>query len=132
MERRPIILAVDDEDNILKLLETNLVIDGYEVITTNDGSLAVDCFDKYKPDLMILDLVMPGISGFEVLKKVREMSNIPVIMLTAMNDVLTIERALVNGADDYVTKPFNIRLLSARVKARIKRTELARMGIAAQ
>jgi len=131
MEKRPIILAVDDEDNILRLLDVNLSVEGYEVITINDSNLALEYFYKYQPDLLLLDLIMPGTGGFTILENIRKQSNVPIIILTALSDLKSIEHALVNGADDYVTKPFNIRLLSARVRARLKRSEMTNVGVAA-
>ncbi|MDD5189550.1 MAG: response regulator [Dehalococcoidales bacterium] len=128
MTDRPKILAVDDEPNILKLISLNLSLDGFEVYTAGDGPSAIALFDEIKPDLMLVDIMMPGMDGFEVVDIIRGHSRIPIIMLTARDDMPSIQRALANGADDYITKPFNLRLLSVRVKSKIKRIEMIQPG----
>lgn len=124
MERRPVILAVDDEPNILKLLSINFSIEGYKVLTAPDGASALVLLEEYPPDLVILDIMMPDITGYEMIQLIRKQSDVPIIMLTARDDMASIEKTLISGADDYITKPFNFRLLSSRVKSKIKRTEM--------
>ena len=122
MEKRPLILVVDDEEPIRKLLSANLSVRGYAVATAPDGPTALSFLEKQEPDLVILDITMPGLDGFQVLEMIRQRSNVPVIMLTAKDDVTCIRRALQVGADDYVTKPFSIMVLLARVQAKLRRT----------
>ena len=121
MEKHPVILAVDDEESMLKLLHVNLPIDGYRVITASNGTSALELLEKYEPDLVILDIMMPGLDGFQVLDRIRQHCNVPVIMLTAKGEVSTLNDALVRGADDYVTKPFSILELTARIRAKLRR-----------
>lgn len=121
MEKRPLILAVDDQESILKLLRVNLSVDGYSVVTVSNGASVLELLEEYKPNLIILDIMMPGLDGFQVLDLVRQRSNIPVIMLTAKDEVLSLKQALVAGADDYVTKPFSILELTARIRAKLRR-----------
>jgi len=122
MEKRPLIMAVDDEEVILKLLQVNLTADGYDVITTTDGSSALELLEEYKPDLVLLDIMMPGLDGFQTLELIRQRSDIPVIMLTARCETETLRDTLGLGADDYVTKPFSMQVLAARVRANLRRT----------
>jgi len=121
MERQQLILAVDDEDSILKLLRVNLVLDGYEVVTASNGASALELLQERRPDLVILDIMMPDLDGFKVLALIRRRSTIPVIMLTARGEKTTLRDALVLGADDYVTKPFSMSVLAARVRAKLRR-----------
>ncbi len=123
MERKPVILAVDDESNVLKLLSINFTLEGYDVITAGDGPSGIALFFEYQPDLVLLDIMMPDLSGFEVVEEIRQHSDTPIIMLTAKDDIHSVEKALLSGADDYITKPFNFRLLSARIKSKIARKE---------
>ena len=122
MEKRPVILAVDDEETMLKLLRVNLPLDGYGVITASDGVSALELLEKHQPDMVILDIMMPGLNGFQVLDLIRQRSNVPVIMLTARGDVTTVRDTLALGADDYVRKPFSILELTARIRAKLRRT----------
>ncbi len=119
MERQPVLLVVDDEESLLKLLRVNLSLEGYKVITAADGLTALDMFREHQPDLCILDIMMPGMDGFGVLKEIREQSNVPVIMLTASGEVEHLRETLLGGADDYVMKPFSLEVLSARIKAKL-------------
>ncbi len=121
MEKRPLILAVDDEENLLKLLRVNLTVDGYDVITASDGSSAMTILEEQEPDLVILDIMMPGIDGIQVLDLIRKRSNVPVIMLTARCEKETLCDTLDLGADDYITKPFGMQELAARIKAKLRR-----------
>jgi DNA-binding response OmpR family regulator len=124
MEKKPVVLAIDDYEPILKLIKTNLLMDGYDVVTAPDGTSVLRLLRRYKPNLVILDIMMPGPDGFQVLDKIRQHSQIPVIMLTAKGEKAVLEQALRNGADDYITKPFSVIELSARVKAKLRRTEI--------
>ncbi|MBN1644044.1 MAG: response regulator [Dehalococcoidales bacterium] len=121
MLQRPLIMAVDDEQNILKLISINLALEGYRIITAPDGLSALALLDEYNPDLVILDIMMPGIDGIEVVKRIRQKSSVPIIMLTGKDDINSLNQALERGADDYITKPFNIHVLMARVRAKIRR-----------
>jgi len=123
MKKRPLILVVDDEESLLKLLRVNLTVDGYRVITASNGISALTLLEEEKPELVILDIMMPGIDGFQALNLIRQRSSVPVIMLTAKDDVISLERTLVAGADDYVTKPFSILELAARIRAKLRRAE---------
>lgn len=120
MEKRPVILVVDDEEPIRKLLRVNLSMEGYGVVTACDGKSAFRAFKKHQPDLIILDITMPGVDGLYVLDLVRQSSNVPVIMLTARDDTITLARTLLNGADDYVSKPFSMLELTARIRAKLR------------
>ncbi len=115
------VLVVDDEKNIVSILAFNLKKEGYEVITASDGRQAVEAAFKEDPDLILLDIMMPELNGFEVCKKIREKMNTPIIMLTARAEELDKVLGLELGADDYVTKPFSVRELIARVKANLRR-----------
>jgi len=105
----------------LKLLRVNLTRDGYEVVTASNGASALELLQERRPDLVILDIMMPDLDGFQVLELIRRRSNIPVIMLTARGEKTTLRDALVLGADDYVTKPFSMLVLDARIRAKLRR-----------
>jgi DNA-binding response OmpR family regulator len=117
------ILVVDDEENIRTLVETYLKNDGYDVVTAATGEEALEKVTSAAPDLVILDVRLPGIDGFEVLRRIRKQSDVFVIMLTARTDELDTLVGLEVGADDYVTKPFSPRELVARVRAMLRRTK---------
>lgn len=121
MEKRQLILAVDDEEPILKLLRANLSKEGYDVATAADGKSALALVEKQRPDLVLLDIMMPGLDGLQVLQLMRQRSNIPVIMLTARQEVTVLDDVITLGADDYVRKPFSIPELKARIKAKLRR-----------
>lgn len=119
------ILIVDDEEHIIELLKFNLLNAGYEVLTANNGIDAVKIAKAEKPNLLLLDLMLPGIDGFDVCKEIKrnnEMKNTSIIMLTAKGEELDKILGLELGADDYITKPFSVRELLARVKAVLRRT----------
>src|SRR5690554_4876988 len=122
------ILVADDEPNIVKLLRMYLREEGYEVTAARDGRQALQRFRAAKPDLVILDLMMPELGGFEVCTEIRKESDIPVIMLTARTDDVDKVVGLEMRADDYVNKPFNPRELLARVKANLRRRDWDRAG----
>jgi len=115
------ILVVDDEKNIVDIVAFNLLKEGYEVAVARDGESAVEAFTKENPDLVILDLMMPKMDGFEACREIRKTSQVPIIMLTARAEEVDKVLGLELGADDYVTKPFGVRELLARVKANLRR-----------
>src|SRR5512140_3750555 len=117
------ILVVDDEPNIVALLRLYLEKEGFAVVAARDGEEALALHDRHDPDLVVLDLMLPGIDGFEVCREIRRRGATPVLMLTARDDDVDAIVGLELGADDYVTKPFNPRALMARVKAILRRTD---------
>ncbi len=117
------ILVVDDEPAIVELAQLYLRKDGFETITARDGVEALVQVKRARPDLVILDLMLPGLDGWEVCRRLRAESDIPIIMLTARSEDVDKIVGLELGADDYVTKPFNPRELSARVKAILRRAQ---------
>ena len=116
-----LILIVDDEENIIELGRLYLENEGYKVEAANDGLEALRQFEHLKPALIVLDLMLPGLNGWEVCKKIRAVSETPIIMLTARTDDVDKIVGLELGADDYMTKPYNPRELVARVKAVLRR-----------
>ena len=116
------ILVVDDEDLLVKGIRFNLQHDGYEVITGSNGLEALEQMKSQKPDLVILDIMMPEMDGLTACSKIREFSNVPIILLTAKADDMDKLMGFDYGADDYLTKPFNILELKARVKALMRRS----------
>ena len=122
------ILVVDDEEHIAELIGYNLTSNGYKVITVNNGNDAVKLAVEEKPNLILLDLMIPGKDGYDVCKDVRsnsEIRNTPIIMLTAKSEELDKILGLELGADDYITKPFSVRELLARVKAVLRRFSIS-------
>jgi DNA-binding response OmpR family regulator len=119
------VLVVDDEPHIVELAELYLNNEGYRVISAADGAQALKKIETERPALVILDLMLPEINGWEVCRRVRAAGNLPIIMLTARSDDVDKIVGLELGADDYVTKPFNPRELVARVKAVLRRAEAA-------
>ena len=117
------ILVVDDEERMVRFIRLNLEHDGFQVSEAFNGKQAVSRLRDSTPDLILLDVMMPDLDGFEVLQMIREISNVPVIMLTAKGEEDDRVRGLELGADDYVTKPFSPRELVSRVKAVLRRTE---------
>lgn len=118
---RELILIADDEANIRELARMYLEKEGYQVHTVNDGSQAINQIKRDPPSLLILDLMMPAMDGWEVCRRVRADSNLPILMLTARDDDIDKIVGLEMGADDYLTKPFNPRELVARVRAILRR-----------
>ena len=116
------ILVVDDEMAICDLVKIGLEADGYTVETIQDGNKAIQRFNEFEPDLVILDLMLPGMNGYDICRHISAKKPVPVIMLTAKNDLVDKVLGLEMGADDYMTKPFHMRELSARVKALLRRT----------
>ena len=124
--RRLRILIVDDELAILKLLRANLEANGFGTIAAMDGAEALQTVERELPDLVILDIIMPKMDGFEVCRRLREWSQIPIIMLSVQGDMQDKVKCFNLGADDYVTKPFSAEELIARVKSVLRRSEAAR------
>ena len=118
---KPVVLVVDDEPQILRVMRASLPIRGYEVLTASSGKEALDQLSKQVPDLVILDLAMPEMSGLEVCRRVREFSTVPIIILSAKGSESDKVAALDLGADDYVTKPFGMDELLARARAVLRR-----------
>jgi len=117
------ILVVDDEPRFVRLVEANLQTEGFEVIKAKNGQQAIDLTVSEKPDLILLDVMMPEMDGFVVCERVREFSTVPIIMLTAKGDEEHKVRGLNLGADDYVIKPFSANELLARVRAVLRRAQ---------
>ncbi len=120
------ILVVDDEKLLVKGIRFNLENEGYDVITGADGMEAVELAGSENPDLIVLDLMMPRLDGLEACGKIREFSDVPIIMLTAKADDMDKLLGFEHGADDYLTKPFNILELKARIKALLRRSRSGR------
>lgn len=117
------ILVVDDDLNICELLKLYLENDGYTVFTANDGEAAVEQFQNKTPDLVLLDIMLPKMDGWQVCREIRKTSNAPIIMLTAKGETFDKVLGLELGADDYVVKPFDAKEVMARVKAVLRRTK---------
>lgn len=115
------ILIVEDEEKIARFLELELIHEGYEVIKTDNGRTGLDIMEKGEVDLVILDIMLPEINGLEVLRRIRKISDIPIIMLTARDAVMDKVSGLDAGADDYITKPFAIEELLARIRTALKK-----------
>ncbi len=121
--KNKIILVVDDEERMARFIRLNLEHDGFQVVEAYRGMQAMQAYRDSLPDLILLDIMLPDIDGFEVLSMLREISNVPVIMLTAKGEEDDRVRGLELGADDYITKPFSPRELVSRVRAVLRRTE---------
>ena len=117
------ILIVDDEQKIVDLLVHNLTREGYNTIEANDGQTAVDIALEKRPDLILLDVMLPRIDGLTVCKKIKNAYNVPILMVSAKDDELDKIVGLELGADDYITKPFSVREVVARVKANLRKVE---------
>ncbi|MEG6569617.1 response regulator transcription factor [Thermoanaerobacterium thermosaccharolyticum] len=117
------ILAIDDEEKILDVIKAYLEREGYSVFTETNGANAINTFKSLKPDLVILDLMLPGLSGEEICSKIRAISKVPILMLTAKVEEDDKVYGFSIGADDYLTKPFSPRELTMRVKAILRRTK---------
>lgn len=115
------ILVVDDDTALAEMIGIMLEAEGYTPFFCADGGLALDSFHEHKPDLVLLDLMLPGVDGVEICTRLREESDVPVIMLTARTDTQDVVAGLEAGADDYVTKPFKSKELLARVRTRLRR-----------
>lgn len=124
MDYKKTILIVDDEKMILNLLSCNLIKEGYNVIEAKDGLEAITIAQEKKPDLILLDVMLPKLDGLSVCKRVKNIMNVPILMVTAKDDELDKILGLELGADDYITKPFSIRELLARVKANLRKADV--------
>jgi len=122
--RKVRILVAEDEPRYVWAIRTNLEARNYEVITASDGQQAVQLAADAQPDLVLLDIKMPGMNGYEACRRIREFSTMPIIMITAMAEEADKVLGLDSGADDYVTKPFSVPELLARVRAALRRAEL--------
>ncbi len=118
------VLVVDDDPALLPLIEYTFAREGYEVLTACDGKEALKEFFAHKPDLVILDIMMPRMDGWETCRRIREVSDVPILMLTARGQDEDIVRGLEYGADDYLTKPFSIKVLLAHARAVLRRAAL--------
>ena len=121
--RKPLILVVDDDRGLLKLVRRDLELEDYGVITASDGKTGLQLIEDEEPTLIILDVMMPGLDGFQVCERTRDFSAVPIIMLTAKSRLQDVVNGLDIGADDYVIKPFGTDELLARVKAVLRRSK---------
>ncbi|MBJ7279369.1 MAG: response regulator transcription factor [Candidatus Nanopelagicales bacterium] len=117
------VLVVDDDQALSEMLGIVLRAEGFDALFCDDGSKAQGIFNEAKPDLVLLDLMLPGIDGIEVCRKIRAESGVPIVMLTARGDTLDIVKGLESGADDYIVKPFKPKELVARIKARLRKED---------
>jgi DNA-binding response OmpR family regulator len=123
MAAKKTILVVDDEPRYVRLIEVNLMSEGYTIVTAANGQLAVETAAAHQPDLVLLDVMMPVMDGFTACERIREFSNVPIIMVTAKGEERDRVRGLDAGADDYIIKPFSAQELLARVRAVLRRAE---------
>lgn len=121
MSTNPKIMVVEDEERIRSFLLKGLSYDGYDVRVAEDGKTALHLFDEYRPDLILLDVMLPGMDGLDVCRRIRENSNIPILMLTAKEAIEDRVMGLDAGADDYLVKPFALNELQARIRALLRR-----------
>lgn len=123
------ILIVEDEPALQETLTYHLERQGYQVQVSGDGQLALEAFRRFQPDLVVLDIMLPGLDGFEVCRLLRQESGVPILMLTARDEEIDRVIGLEVGADDYLTKPFSLRELAARIKALLRRVRLDRLQL---
>ena len=119
--KKTTILTADDDPQLLRLIARNLQFEGYDVLTASDGKQALELIEQHVPDLVVLDVMMPKMDGFTVCQQVREFSSVPIIIVTARGQDQDKVRGLDLGADDYLTKPFSVEELAARVRAVLRR-----------
>lgn len=119
----PKILVVDDDPSISDMLTLVLETEGFDPVPVMDGNEAVPAFREHQPDLILLDLMLPGMNGVDICRAIRQESSVPIVMLTAKTDTVDVVLGLESGADDYVTKPFKPKELVARVRARLRRRD---------
>jgi len=124
LDRKATILVVDDDERTQHMLNSMLRLEGYRVVVASCGSEALEQFDHETPDLILLDIMMPGINGYDLCQRIRQFSQIPIIMLTAKESEEDMIEGLDVGADDYITKPFLARELLARIRASLRRSKL--------
>jgi len=120
VKRKQLILVVDDDQEILRMLNRILELEGYDVALAANGRTALALVEECEPDLVILDIIMPELDGFQVLDLIRQRSDIPVIMLTVRCEETTLHNALILGADDYMSKPFRISELLTCIRAKLR------------
>ena len=123
MSKKTSILLVDDDPQLIRLVRTNLDAAGFRILSATDATAALRIMDMEPPDLLILDIMLPGVNGFELCQRIREFSNVPIIMLTAKVEDSDKIRGLKLGADDYLTKPFSVQELMARIEAVLRRIQ---------
>ena len=121
MKKHQSIMVIDDDPEMLQLLRRTFEMEGYDVVLAADGVSGMALLRDRKPDLIILDIMMPGPDGYIVLERIRQSYDIPVIMLTAKREATSLEKALALGADDYVKKPFRPLELMARIRTKLRR-----------
>jgi len=126
VEKKTHILVVDDAQYVTKVVERTLEDAGFVVTVANDGNSALAMLAEKEPDLVLLDIRMPGLDGFQVLERIRESSDVPVLMLTAVREKTALAHSRGLGADDYIEKPFLARVLIARIQAKLRRARGAR------
>ncbi len=126
------ILVVEDDETLRETIEYNLINQGFEVVSAADGRVALEQAREHRPELILLDVMLPGLDGFEVCRVLRQEMSVPILMLTAKTEEIDRVVGLEMGADDYITKPFSMRELMARVKATLRRVRLIREEIAAE
>lgn len=119
----PKILVVDDDPAINEMLTIVLEAEGFQTSSVTDGAEAVQTFRSFGPDLILLDLMLPGMNGIDICREIRKESAVPIVMLTAKTDTVDVVLGLESGADDYITKPFKPKELVARIRARLRRTD---------
>jgi DNA-binding response OmpR family regulator len=129
MKKRTCIMAIDDEEEILRLLKNILEAKGYDFVGATSGNAAFSLWRERQPDLIILDIMMPGLDGFQVLNLIRRQSDVPVIMLTGQSAVTALRDSVEIGADDYIRKPFYPLELVARVQAKLRRAAQSRAAL---
>ena len=125
---KPLVLVVEDEKNIVKVLKYNLENEGYRVSVATDGQAGLDALRKEKPSLVILDIMLPKLDGYEFLKRARQAGDTPIMILTARKEEVDRILGLELGADDYITKPFSVREVMARIKTVLRRTKSVSSG----
>jgi DNA-binding response OmpR family regulator len=125
---QPVVLVVDDEESIQKLLQAALERDGYRVVGARDATEGLLSFERDRPDVILLDVMLPDLSGREVCRRIRASSSVPIIMLSALDEEVDKVVGLELGADDYITKPFGMRELRSRVRAVLRRATIAAPG----
>jgi DNA-binding response OmpR family regulator len=123
MQKKANILAVDDEPHVLRLVKANLESSGYRVLTAEDGEEAINTVEREMPDLVLLDIMLPKMDGYAVCSRIREFSSVPIIMLTARSAQVDLVHGFEVGADDYLTKPFDVTELLMRVQAVLRRSK---------
>lgn len=127
--RQKTVLVVDDELAIVELLKHHLTLEGYNVLEANDGISAVEIATEKRPDLILLDIMLPKLDGLSVCKRIKNTYNVPILMITAKDTEIDKILGLELGADDYVTKPFSTRELMARVKANLRKVDINNFGL---